>query len=153
VVSELAAQLPAARRQETGGQRRVVVRGEIQVVGHFQLETVVSGMAEAREQEAALAFVAHGKGDVGRVENGHVLEAHGHVARSPFLRLGVDVERGGLQHPVLVADRAGGIAHIGQRQFAVRKNVDVRREAATVSVHELEVRLVEVRRAVDVVAP
>ena len=62
------------------------------------------------------------------------------------------VERGGLQHPILVADRAAGVAHLGQRQLAVGQHIDVFGEAAPVAVHELEVRLVEIRGAVDVVA-
>ena len=151
-IAELTAQLYAARRQETGRECEVVVRREIEVVGYLQLEAVASRMTEAREQQSALAFIADGKGDIGRVENGHVLDAHGHTVRGAFLCLGIDVERRGLQHPVLVADRTRGVAHLAQRQLAVRQYVDVFRIAAAVAVHELKVRAVEIGRAIDVVA-
>jgi hypothetical protein len=109
-------------------------------------------VAEAREQEAALAVVAHGKRDVGSVENRHVLEPHDDVAADSLLGLGVDVERRGLQHPVFVAHGAGGIANVGQIHLAFRQHVDRLREAAPIAVQDLEIRLVEIRRAVDVVA-
>ena len=108
-------------------------------------------MAEAREQQAALAVLAQGKRNIGSVENRHVLEAHGYVARDSLLDVGVEADRGCLQHPVLVADRAAGVAHLGQGDLAVREHIELLRVTAAVAIHQLKVRLVEIRGAVDVV--
>ena len=72
--------------------------------------------------------------------------------RHPFLDPGIQADGGGLQHPDLVAHGTARIAHRRQLHLAVREDIDVLRETATVAVHELKVRLIEIRRPVDVVA-
>ena len=69
-----------------------------------------------------------------------------------LLDLGVETDGGGLQHPVIIADRAAGVAHPLQFYRAARQHIDVLGEAASVAIHELEVRPVEIRCAVDIVA-
>ncbi len=48
-ITEILRQLHAARRQQAGRDGQVVVRREVEVVGHFCIEAVAAGVAEARE--------------------------------------------------------------------------------------------------------
>ena len=115
------------------------------------LERTTNGTISRRSSPRG-RLVADGKRDVRRVENRHILEPHEHVVRHAFLPRRVEVDGRGLQHPVLVARGTARIAHRRQLHLAVREDIDVLRETATVAVHELKVRLIEIRRAVDVVA-
>ena len=100
-------------------------------------------MAEAREQQAALALVAKRKRDVRRVEDRHVLESHDDLVRHALLGLGVELERGGLNQPILIAGRTGRVAHPRKLRLAVGLHRDVLGEAAAVAVEDLEISLVE----------
>src|ERR1700691_4002933 len=104
-------------------------------------------MPEGREQETALALIAQGKGDVWRVEHRHVLEAQHDSAAGAFLEGGVKLDRLRLQHPILIARRASGVAHPRQRDLALLRRCYLAREAASIAIAQLKNRLVEFRAA------
>ena len=150
-VAKLPGKLHPARRQKTGRECEVVVRSEIEIVRNLELEAVASGMTEAREQQTTLTLVTQRKRNIRRVKNRHAFETHDHAACDAFFSLGVEVDRGRLQHPILVAHRARGVAHLGQDHIAIGMRIDVFGEPSSVAVQELEVGLVEIGGAVGVV--
>ena len=150
--AEFPAELHAAPRQHAGRQRRVVVGRNIEVVRHVQLVAVVAGMPEARKQQAALARVAHRKGDIGRIEDRHVLEPHDHVVSDALLGVGVELDRGCLQHPVLVARRTARVARLLQAHRAVGMHLELLGEAAAVAIEDVKICLVEIGASEHIVS-
>ncbi len=108
-VAELAGQHRAALAVDARIQRGVVVRCQIQVVRRADLETGAAGVADGRIQEAALAPVIGREGEIRQVQERHVAQSHGGVARHAHAGGLVDGDRFGAELPQMVADVAGGI--------------------------------------------
>jgi len=66
------------------------------------------------------------------------------AARDAFLVGRVQIDRRGLQHPVLVAHRAGGVTDLFQRYPAVGMHRQFAGESAAVPVQYLKIRRVEI---------
>ena len=65
------------------------------------------------------------------------------AARRPDLVLGVEVDRGSLEHPILIADGTGGVPHLREIDLAVRMDRHRLCHAAAVAVEDLEIGPVE----------
>ena len=100
----------SALRQLTDAQRGVALRGDVPVVGHYELEAALVGTAHQRRQEPALAPAAQGKVEVGRVEDRQALEAERRVARDAQVLGAVQRDLAGPDHPVFRARVAGRVA-------------------------------------------
>ena len=108
-ISELAGQHRAAVAVDARIQRGVVVRRQVQVIRRAHLETGAAGVADGRIQEAALAPVVDRKAEIRQVQEGHVAQPHGGVARHAHARFLVDGDRLGAKLPQVMADIASGI--------------------------------------------
>ena len=94
---ELAFEARSPARHVARRYRRVEVGGEIEVVGNGEIQALV--VADGRKEEAAHAFAAHRKAQVGGVEDRHRAEAQAGVAGGRE-RLGfVELDGFGAQQP------------------------------------------------------
>ena len=146
-VAILDADAEAAPRQQERRQRQVVIRREVEVVRHAELEAALVGVPERREQEAGLAPVPDRERDHGREEDRYAFEVDAHVSPLALLRLLVDLDLGSPQFPVRVAGGAGREADLRQPQRAVTAHLERIRRAARRPLRQLEFRAGELSRA------
>ena len=108
-ITEFAGQHRAALAVDARVQRGVVVRRQVQVVRRADLVARAAGVADGRVEEAALAAVVDREAEIRQVQERHIAEAHGGVARHTDAGFLVDGDRLGAELPQVVADVAGGV--------------------------------------------
>ncbi len=146
-IAEVRAGAEATTRKQEGRERQVVVRREVEVVGHAQLEAALVRVAERREQEAGLAGRPDGKRDHRRVEDRDALEVDADVATPALLRTLVDLDARSAQLPVRAAHRAGREAHAGEVQVALARHLELGGRAPRGPLRQLELGARELTRA------
>ena len=114
-VSELRFQPVATLADEPRAERGVVVGRQVQVVGHGQIHAALP-ISKTWKKKTACSSLAQRQAQIGRVEDGHVVDGQPHMASSQGLV--VDVDGGGREPPCLVVGGAAGEPGIGQVQLA-----------------------------------
>ena len=115
-VTELAPEGEPPLGHEPGRQGRVPVRGDVEVVGHRQLEAGAPGLADGGRQESRLPPVVDREGDVGEVGDGHLAKAQLRTAgRAEALGL-VYTKFVGRDQPAAVPGRAGGVGQLPEER-------------------------------------
>ena len=150
--AELAAEFDAAGRQILRRERHVVVRRQVEIIGYADLIAVRSRVVENRHEQPALAFRTERKRKIRRIEDRYALEFHPRPARNALVRHRIERDRRRLQHPVPVADRAGRVADLIERDLAARTHRDLAGRTAARAVEQFEVCMREIRPAGLIVA-
>ena len=131
-VAEFAAHHQTALGHVTRVQRRVVVGGEVEVVGRQQGEAGVAATADARREETGLATVVDREVDVGGVEHRYILDPQGDVGRGAETGGRVQLDVVALQVPGVVTRLAAGVGAVLQADDGVVLALGVESAAAYV---------------------
>ena len=123
-VAELVLQLVAALRHEHRGERGVVLRRDVPVVGNAELEAARAGLRVVGREQAAAAPVAERERGPGRSEDRGVEEAQPRVARRALLLLEIELDLARLDPPVLLPRPAGGVVRVGQAVALAAEELD-----------------------------
>ncbi len=123
-IAKLRAQLYAAIRQQLRSCGEIVVRREIEIVGHREFDAAARRVTASRKEKSGLALGADRKGNYRRIENRNALEVEPHVASDAAVFDGVEVDAPRVQHPVVIADRAGGECNVLQLRARVLGDVN-----------------------------
>ncbi len=117
-VAELRAQHHAATAQHAGVEGGIVVRREVEVIRHAQVNAALVVVAEAGIQEAAATALVDGEAGVGQPQHRHPAQPQGGVAHAAHARLAVQVHGLRAQRPTAPAGIAGAVVH--RLQIAAR---------------------------------
>jgi hypothetical protein len=101
-------QLHAALGHEDRRDGEIALRRDVPVVRHGDLEAALRGLRVDRREHAAAAAVLERKGGDRESEDRHVVEAQARVQGRALLFRVIEVDLGGLQHPVVAPGLAGG---------------------------------------------
>ena len=119
-VAEIHRQTRASTGYMTRRQRRIVVRGKVQIEGRGEIGTVVARIPGVGEQETRLSISGNGNTKPRRIEDRNALEFHHHIpgARKRVVLAEGDTRR--FDAPCVDARRASGQACLlnGQRVVA-----------------------------------
>ena len=115
-IAVFAAHHDAALAQKSRRESGVHLGRDIPVIGRAEFKAVAPGVAIARREEAALALIAQGKGEIRRIKDRDRLEAHHHMAGAAPVFAVIQINAPGIEPPELGAGRAGGVTrrrHLG----------------------------------------
>ncbi len=123
-MAQFRAEHHAAFGLDARGQRRVVVRREVQVIRCCEIEAAVARGADDGRKKAGGAPIVDGKADPWHVQYRHILDAQRHVARDTAAVGAIEFDRGARKFPRVVARLAAREHAIVDRDDAARVGVD-----------------------------
>ena len=112
------------------GERRVLLRGEVEVEGDGDLRAALRALRDRRREHAAAAAVVEREGEVGRAEDRRAEEPQARAVRGALVVPVVEVELGRLQAPVVAAGLAGREERIAQAVVLAAQELDAPGAAA-----------------------
>ena len=142
-IAKFATHLQAARRQQSRRQSRVVILGNVPVIGDAQLIAAPACAADLRRQDAGFAGIADGKRQVRRIENRDTLETQLEVAGLAHARPGIQFDIAGFDDPVVGFRRTGRVADVGKLQPTLLVDFEYVGRASRAVQPELELRALE----------
>jgi hypothetical protein len=137
-IARLTREIDAAPAVVHRFEREVERGSDVPVVGNRKLHAAAGGVAEAREEKAALALVAQREGQPGQIEQGHALEIHARRTPGADALLGVERDAPGTNLPCFVIFRAGREFHVIELDDAGWRHMHGARLAARRALAQLE---------------
>ena len=128
--AELVPHHHAALRHDAGREGVVVVRRDVEVVRHREIDASGRAHPVGGRQEARTALIADREGEPGRPENGHALKVQGRARAARALVVLVDFELVHADEPGLVVAAAGRDGDVLHRGGVAREELDVLGAAA-----------------------
>ena len=132
------------RAQLRGG---VVLGRQVEVVGLRVIGARVGRHPERRRKETRLALLLDRKSQVGRREDGHVLEVQHAVGRHALVRCEIDVQLIGLDVPGGIRARTSAVRHVCQAHLVAVEHIGPGANPRAAVFHP-EVGLVDTGRAI-----
>src|SRR5688572_15443868 len=111
-IARMVLDLQAALGHVNRRDRQVALGRDVPVIRQAELEAALRSLRVVGYEHAAAPPVLQRKGDVWEAEDRHIVEAQPRVLRGALFLFVVELDLGGLQHPVVAAGLAGGKARI-----------------------------------------